>query len=107
MISEARPEDSTPPICWIEPTPRNLSQLEEGNSDAFPAIMCSDLPPMNGTVDEFVEFAQELGEISESAGDINALFRLACIGRTVRPKWRFDGMCQSWRAAISATRLEC
>ncbi|KAI0487732.1 hypothetical protein F4859DRAFT_466015 [Xylaria cf. heliscus] len=82
------PEQS---ICSTEAIPPELPRLESGNSEAFPAIMCSDLPPINGTVDEFVNFAQQLGEISKSAGDVNALFRLACIGRTIRPKWRFDG----------------
>ncbi|TGJ78896.1 hypothetical protein E0Z10_g9869 [Xylaria hypoxylon] len=80
-----------PSICSVETLPPGVPRLEEGNNEAFPAIMCSDLPPINQTVEEFVDFAQQLSEISKSAGDVNALFRLACIGRTIRPKWRFDG----------------
>ncbi|KAI0405499.1 hypothetical protein F4802DRAFT_562052 [Xylaria palmicola] len=84
-------EGPAPSICSTEDITPDTPRLEAGNSEAFPAIMCSDLPSMNGTVEEFVEFAQRLLDISKSAGDVNALFRLACIGRTIRPKWRFDG----------------
>ncbi|KAI1744717.1 hypothetical protein F4680DRAFT_233836 [Xylaria scruposa] len=83
--------DSAPSICLAEAIPPEIPRLEPGNSEAFPAIMCSDLPPMNNTVEEFIDFAKQLGEISKSAGDVNALFRLACIGRNIRPNWRFDG----------------
>jgi len=72
-----------------------MPRLEDGNSEAFPAIMCSDYPVMNFTAENFAEFARGLTEISKSAGDVNALFRLACVGRKVRPKWRFDGMLGS------------
>ncbi len=67
--------------------------------------MCSDLPPINGTVDEFIDFAQQLSEISKAAGDVNALFRLACVGRTIRPKWRFDGMAISTSSCNTAGRI--
>ncbi|KAJ2976329.1 hypothetical protein NUW58_g8112 [Xylaria curta] len=86
-----QPEGPAASICTTEATPPEAPRLEGGNNEAFPAIMCSDLPPMNGTVEEFTDFAKRLGDISKSAGDVNALFRLACIGRTIRPKWRFDG----------------
>ncbi|KAI0195439.1 hypothetical protein F4808DRAFT_440559 [Astrocystis sublimbata] len=84
-------EDPAPSICSIEAIPPHIPRLEAGNDEAYPAIMCSDYPPMNDTVHDFITFAQQLSNISESAGDVNALFRLACIGRTIRPKWRFDG----------------
>ncbi|OTA99599.1 hypothetical protein M426DRAFT_254180 [Hypoxylon sp. CI-4A] len=84
-------EDSTPPICSIEAIPPNVPRLEEGNADAFPAILCADSPPVDDTVEEFAEFVEELERISSSAGDVNALFRMACIGRTIRPKWRYTG----------------
>ncbi|KAI0542796.1 hypothetical protein GGR58DRAFT_171322 [Xylaria digitata] len=84
-------EEPPPSVCSTQTIPADMPRLEEGNNEAFPAIMCSDLPPINQTAEEFVGFAQQLSEISKSAGDVNALFRLACIGRTIRPKWRFDG----------------
>ncbi|ORY60668.1 uncharacterized protein BCR38DRAFT_349747 [Pseudomassariella vexata] len=84
-------ESSTPPICSIEAIPPNVPAVEEDTGDAFPAIMCADLPLMNQTVEEFGEFARYLEEISSAAGAVNTLFRLACIGRTVRPNWKFDG----------------
>ncbi|KAI1642561.1 alpha/beta-hydrolase [Daldinia loculata] len=84
-------EDSAPPICSIEAIPPNVPRLEEGNDDAFPAILCADSPPISDTVSEFVEFVEKLMLISSAAGDVNALFRLACLGRTIRPHWRFEG----------------
>ncbi|KAI2463887.1 alpha/beta-hydrolase [Annulohypoxylon bovei var. microspora] len=83
-------EDSTP-ICSIEAIPPNVPRLEEGNADAFPAILCADSPPVEDTVEEFAEFVEELRDISSAAGDVNALFRMACLGRTARPKWRYTG----------------
>ncbi|KAI2615316.1 alpha/beta-hydrolase [Hypoxylon sp. NC1633] len=84
-------EKSTPPICSIEAIPPNVPRLEEDNGDAFPAILCADSPPMEDTAEDFVEFVEELEGISSAAGAVNALFRLACVGRTVRPKWRYPG----------------
>ncbi|OTB09810.1 hypothetical protein K445DRAFT_71553 [Daldinia sp. EC12] len=84
-------EKSAPPICSIEAMPPNVPRLEEGNDDAFPAILCADSPPVEDTVVDFVEFVERLMRISSAAGDVNALFRLACVGRTIRPKWRYDG----------------
>ncbi|KAI1372506.1 alpha/beta-hydrolase [Hypoxylon crocopeplum] len=82
---------STPPICSIEAIPPNVPRLEEGNGDAFPAILCADSPPMADTVGDFAEFVEELVQISSAAGAVNALFRMVCVGRTVRPKWRYSG----------------
>ncbi|KAI0886433.1 alpha/beta-hydrolase [Annulohypoxylon maeteangense] len=79
------------PVCSVETIPPNVPRLEEGNADAFPAILCADSPPMEDTVEEFAEFVEELTHISSAAGDVNALFRMACVGRTVRPKWRYAG----------------
>lgn len=84
-------EDSAPPICSIKAIPPNVPRLEEGNDHAFPAILCADAPPMEDTVEEFAAFVDKLIEVSSTAGDVNALFRLACIGRKIRPKWRYPG----------------
>ncbi|RYP41271.1 hypothetical protein DL767_001125 [Monosporascus sp. MG133] len=85
-------DQSTPPICSIEAVPPNVPKMEPANDDAFPAIMCADRPrALSESVEEFEEFTKRLTEISSAAGDVNALFRLACVGRTVRPKWRYGG----------------
>ncbi|KAI1407887.1 alpha/beta-hydrolase [Hypoxylon sp. FL1857] len=84
-------EKSTPPICSIEAIPPNVPRLEEGNADAFPAILCADSPPVEDTVEDFANFVEELMHISSAAGDVNALFRMACVGRTIRPRWRYTG----------------
>lgn len=84
-----KPESSS--VCSFKAIPPNVPRSEEGNADAFPAIMCADSPPVDNTVEEFAEFVDRLVNISSSAGDVNALFRLACVGRKVRPKWRYTG----------------
>ncbi|KAI1765668.1 alpha/beta-hydrolase [Hypoxylon sp. FL1150] len=84
-------EDSAPPICSIKAIPPNVPRLEEGNDHAFPAILCADAPPIEDTVEEFAAFVEKLIRVSYTAGDVNALFRLACIGRKIRPKWRYSG----------------
>ncbi|RWA04274.1 hypothetical protein EKO27_g10828 [Xylaria grammica] len=83
--------DEESSVCSIETISPDIPRLEGGNGDAFPAIQCSDQPQANQTVEEFIDFAKQLTEISKSSGDINTLYRLNCIGRTIRPKWRFDG----------------
>ncbi|KAI0418993.1 hypothetical protein F5X98DRAFT_88189 [Xylaria grammica] len=83
--------DEESSVCSIETISPDIPRLEGGNGDAFPAIQCSDQPQANQTVEEFIDFAKQLTEISKSSGDINTLYRLNCIGRTTRPKWRFDG----------------
>ncbi|KAI0376777.1 alpha/beta-hydrolase [Hypomontagnella monticulosa] len=84
-------EKSAPPICSIEAIPPNVPRLEEGNGDAFPAILCADSPPDEDTAESFAEFVEQLKVASTAAGDVNALFRIACVGRKIRPKWRYTG----------------
>lgn len=85
-------EAADTPICSAEEA--DPPPLTEGTDDAFPAIMCADRGESRGeeTVEEFEEYTKQLMEISAAAGDVLALFRLACVGRTVKPKWRYDGM---------------
>jgi hypothetical protein len=79
------------PICPIQATPPVEPILEDGTADAFPAIMCADQPLRTDTVEQFEEYAQSLEEISSAAGGVLSLFRTACIGRSVAPKWTFNG----------------
>lgn len=75
------------PFLPTEPPPG----LDEGSQDAFPAIMCSDSIPELTDADEFAKVAEELQEISRSAGAVNVLFRMSCVGWDVRPKFRYTG----------------
>lgn len=85
------------PTCEAGTTPPDVPTLAEGTDDAFPAIMCADRGVSAGeeTVEEFEEYTNQLMDISTAVGDVLALFRLACIGRTVKPKWKYDGMLPS------------
>jgi hypothetical protein len=75
----------------VPPTVPISGPGEEDTDDAFPSIMCSDALLFNQTLEEFEEYSKRLLEISEAAGAVQIVFRLSCVGRTIRPKWRFDG----------------
>jgi len=87
-------------LCAAETVPPTvpLTGLDEGTEDAFPGIMCADGDGSNHTVENFEDYARRLREISTSAGATNVLFRIACVGRTIRPKWRFAGESSSFRS---------
>lgn len=85
-------ENSTPPICSVEAIPPNVPTMEDSTTDAMAPIMCSDHPGLNDTAEQFAQYARYLDEVSTSSGAVNTLFRLACIGRTAKPKWEFDGV---------------
>ncbi|KAF7550422.1 hypothetical protein G7046_g8019 [Stylonectria norvegica] len=75
--------------CALGDTPA-MTPLETGTEeDAFPAIMCSDGEPTQETAEEFVAYTERMGKMSRWAGAANTLFHVVCLGRTVRPKWRF------------------
>ena len=80
-------------LCSLETVPPTepASGSDEDTGDAFPAILCSDAEPSNLTIEEMELHAERLQEISRAAGSVLVLFRMACVGRTVRPKWRFAG----------------
>ncbi|KXJ90455.1 TAP-like protein-domain-containing protein [Microdochium bolleyi] len=84
-------ENSDTSFCSIEAIPPTLPRHEEGNSEAYPAIACADGVPNNDTLEDFVEILERYRGISTVSGEVNAAMRLACVGRTVRPKWRFEG----------------
>ncbi|KAI5456839.1 Alpha/Beta hydrolase protein [Mariannaea sp. PMI_226] len=73
-------------------TSHKLSEiLAEDTDDAFPAIMCADGEQLTASIEELGRYAAELQELSTAAGAVNVLFRIACAGRTIRPKFRFAG----------------
>lgn len=77
-------------LCSIMDTPATEPKETVGMElDAFPAIMCSDGEPVEDTPEEAAQYAEKISGISKWAGAANMLFRLPCVGRTVRPKSRF------------------
>lgn len=87
-LAGARPSS----VCTMETVPPTvpIPLVEEGTADASSAILCVDTDPVTETVEEFQEYAKRLQEVSSVNWAIGALFRLSCVGRTVRPKWRHD-----------------
>ena len=84
---------SSSSLCLAETVPPSepLPVPLEGTADAFPAIMCSDALPTRLSPAEFEGYALKLQDISRAAGSVQVGFRLSCVGRVVRPKWRFEG----------------
>lgn len=83
-----------PNMCSIEgppPTEPLTGDEPEGNDDAFPTILCADGKPLDKDPREFQAYVDEMGAISKSNGAIVVHDRIACAGRTVRPKWNFKG----------------
>ncbi|KAH7029557.1 Alpha/Beta hydrolase protein [Microdochium trichocladiopsis] len=84
-------DDPESSFCSIDALPPTLPRLEEDNGEAYPAIACADGLPNNDTLEEFVDIVEQYKTISSIAGEVNAVFRLVCVGRKVRPRWRFSG----------------
>ncbi|RNJ55340.1 hypothetical protein D7B24_008771 [Verticillium nonalfalfae] len=86
---------SSAPICAGAPVSpfEPLPDVTEGTSDTFPAVRCADrnLHGHNATMDQILEEANAMLEISPATGAVNALHSMVCLGRTVKPKWRFQG----------------
>lgn len=89
----ARSDGSKGSLCLAETVPPSepLAVPLEATADAFPAVMCSDALPTRLSPKEFEEYAVKLQTISRAAGSVQVGFRLSCVGRGVRPKWRFEG----------------
>lgn len=88
-LNNAASDPPTMDFCGMNDTlPTIPTDTSDGN-DAFPAIMCADGEPFSDTPESFAEYAEVLRNISQYAGTSNAHFRLACVGRTVRPKYRY------------------
>lgn len=79
-------------FCTAEQIPPTEPLSEgEGTDDAFPTIMCADGVPIAESAKEFAEHVAEMEDISHATGAIVLKDRIACAGRRIRPKWRFDG----------------
>ncbi|KAK7428569.1 hypothetical protein QQZ08_005007 [Neonectria magnoliae] len=89
MVRE-RAGDGPGQLCSLGETPATMPQETGTEDDAFPAIMCSDGEPVTETPEEFEQYARKIEGISRWAGAVNLLFRVVCLGKNVRPKWRFS-----------------
>lgn len=80
-------------VCSIEDPPATepLTADAEGSDDAFPTILCADGKPLDKDPRHFQAYVNEMGVISKASGAIVVHDRIACAGRTVRPKWDFKG----------------
>lgn len=80
-------------VCTTEQIPptQPLNSGDEGNDDAFPLIMCADAEPLPRDPRDFIEHVRETVEVSQNTGAIVVRDRIACAGRTVRPKLKFNG----------------
>lgn len=80
-------------MCAIEgPAPTEPLEADaEASDDAFPTILCADAKPWGKHPRDFQDYVDEIGTISQVSGAIVAHDRVACAGRTVRPKWDFKG----------------
>jgi hypothetical protein len=76
-------------LCSVTDMPATEPRETPMELDALSAIMCSDGEPVSDTPDEFARYVQKMRAISRWAGAASVYFRLPCVGRTVRPAWRF------------------
>lgn len=73
------------------PPEEPLTSDGEGNDDAFPLILCADGKPLPSDPSDFAGYVEDMERISQTSGVIVAKDRIACAGRQVRPRWRFNG----------------
>lgn len=77
--------------AYIPPT-EPLTDEDEGNDDAFPTILCADGPSLGTNPRAFLDGqVREMEAVSRVSGAIVVQDRIACAGRTVKPKFAFTG----------------
>ncbi|KAF4438465.1 alpha beta hydrolase fold family [Fusarium austroafricanum] len=76
-------------MCELGETPSTIPLETPMETDAFPAIMCLDSKPVTETPQEIAAFFDRITHTSRWAGAVNADFRVACVGKKTRPKWKF------------------
>lgn len=81
-----------------ETSPMDLESYDGNWDDAFRAITCSDGEPFTDTPESFAEYAATLQNISKFAGAAYTHFKLGCVGRQLRPQYRFPA---PWKVETS------
>jgi hypothetical protein len=77
-------DEDTPPTVPL-PAPQN-------NDEAFPAVMCADGEPIadgEQLPDALAAYADALRRLSRYTGASSVPARLTCVGRRIRPRWRY------------------
>ena len=70
-------------------SPTDPQNYDNNWDDAFRAITCSDGEPFTDTPESFADYAKTLQNISKFAGAAYTHFKLGCVGRQIRPLYRF------------------
>ncbi|KAJ4268709.1 hypothetical protein NW762_002777 [Fusarium torreyae] len=89
MVLEGSNKDLDGDMCELQDTPATIPLETPVELDAFPAIMCLDSAAVTDTPEELKAYLDKIRGISRWAGAANAMFHAACIGRKLRPKWKF------------------
>jgi hypothetical protein len=94
-----------PDFCSTNQTTLPTDPQKSGDAywdDAFKAITCSDGTPFTDTPESFAEYAAMLQNVSRYAGATYTHFKLGCVGRQTRPKYRFAA---PWNATTTSFPL--
>ncbi|KAF4973244.1 hypothetical protein FSARC_399 [Fusarium sarcochroum] len=89
MILQYQNKKSDGDMCELQDTPATIPLETPVELDAFPAIMCLDSAAVTDTPQELKAYLDRITGISRWAGAANVMFHAACIGRKLRPKWKF------------------
>jgi len=92
MVMEGKNKSLNGDMCELGETPATMPLETPMELDAFPAIMCLDSKPVTETPYEIADYFDRITHKSRWAGAVNSNFRVSCVGRKTRPKWKFtDG----------------
>jgi pimeloyl-ACP methyl ester carboxylesterase len=90
MVTAFGPEPGPIAFCSLNET-SPLVPEDVAYPEAFPAIMCADGEQVTDGPEEIARYAEQVVRMSRATGAANTHFRTYCVGREVRPKWRFAG----------------
>ena len=75
-------------LCSAKDIPSSEPQETRMEIDAFPAILCSDMDETDDSPESLADYVDAILGYSKWTGSASLEFRLPCVGRTVKPKWR-------------------
>jgi hypothetical protein len=91
------PGSTETPMCGITATDpfEPLVDLVYSTPEAYGFMQCADgTSPRNATLEFVKEEAEHLINWSPAVGAVSIDGALRCVGRTVAPKWRYNGECK-------------